>query len=279
MKKKFKNILRLGLPYGFFLRREKLIRKKKSIEHQKRVSRLNLNTQQILDYDYEISIKLLIEKGLDEQQIREGSIPENSLEYLFFKIGDRLNELPSVKVLHIGNFLGISLIYISNALLKLNPNSTIISIDPDIPHRGVKSPNRYVQYLLNRFGLQKNNIVFTGYTLEKNLCDDGGVYYYSEADVDEQDYYSFYASDILSKMLNLNLEFDLIIIDGNHERSYLEREIKIVDQLLNRGGILVFDDVNENWEDVKVVFNNILLQPGFRLYARDKRIGLIEKIN
>jgi hypothetical protein len=206
---------------------------------------------------------MLVDKGVNEQQIREGSVPESSLVNLFSVLENRFKNLPLLNALHIGNFVGISLTYIANSLKKLNANSVIVSVDPDIPHRGVNFPQQYVNYLLTAFGLQKMNIVLTGFTLEKNIGDDGGGIYFSNLNEEKHYLTDYIATYMLYKLLNLDLNFNLSIIDGNHEQNYLEREIKLVNKLLSKNGILVLDDANENWEEVNSVYKKILLQPDY----------------
>ena len=69
-----------------------------------------------------------------------------------------------------------------------------------------------------------------------------------------------------------------MLIDGNHDGKYLEREIKLVYKLLSKNGILALDDVNRNWEEVNFIYNKILLDPAYKLLANDDRIGIIEKV-
>jgi predicted O-methyltransferase YrrM len=278
MKDIIKSILRFILPHGIFLQREKMQRKKRLFERQERIKKFNENINSRLDYDYELSIQKLIDQDVSEQQIREGSIPESSLDHLFDILKERLTKLTTIKALHIGNFVGISLLYLSNALSKINSNSILISIDPNIPHRGITNPLKHVYYLLNIFGFQKSNIILTGYTLEENIIDDGGTLYFSSITnnlIDNQDYTT---THLLESLVKTNIYFDFILVDGNHDGKYLEREIKLVDKLLYKNGILVLDDINEGWEEVKYVYKKILLNPAYKLLADDNRLGIIEKV-
>jgi len=278
MKKIFKLILRFILPHGIFLLREKIQRKKLLFERQIRIKKFKGNIYSKLDYDYELSIQRLVDLGVREQQIREGSIPEGSLDYLFDILKERLKNLTSIKALHIGNFVGISLLYLSNALLKINSDSVIISIDPNIPHRGVPIPQKYVCYLLNIFGFHKSNIILTGFTLEKNIGDDGGTLYFSKFTNNKSNNKKCHLTNILENLVKLNIHLDFILIDGNHDGKYLDREIKLVDKLLNKNGILVLDDANRNWEEVNFVFKKILLSSVYKLLGNDNRIGIVEKV-
>jgi len=278
MKKILKSTLRFILPHGIFLLKERIQRKKLLFERQERIKKFNGKIYSKLDYDYELSIQKLVDRGVSEQQIRDGSIPESSLDYLFDILNERLKDLTSIKALHIGNFVGISLLYLSNALLKINSNTIIISIDPNIPHRGVSTPQKYVCYLLNIFGFQKSNIILTGYTLEKNFGDDGGTFYFSKFTNNKSNNHDYIITNLLENLVNLNIHLDFILIDGNHDGKYLDREVKLVDKLLNKNGMLVLDDVNRNWEEVNYVYKKTLLNPVYKLLANDNRIGIIEKV-
>jgi len=278
MKKIFKSILRFILPHGVFLQRVKIKRKKLLSQRQERIKKFNGHVHSKLEYEYELSIQKLVDRGVSEQQIREGSIPESSLDYLFDILKEKLDNLTSINALHIGNFVGISLLYLSDALLKINSNSIILSIDPNIPHRGVTIPQKYVVYLLDIFGFQKSNIILTGYTLEKNIGDDGGTLYFSKTNNNVSNNQGYSVTNLLENLVKLNIQLDFVLIDGNHDGKYLETETKLVHKLLNKNGLLAIDDVNRNWKEVNLIYKKTLLDPAYKLLADNDRIGIIEKV-
>ena len=97
-------------------------KKKKLIELQhERIASFNakIENKKFFDYDYEKSIEILVSLGLDEEQIRHGSIPEDSLNFLFKTVDKSLSNFPQIKALHVGNFVGISLTYYFSHAFKL----------------------------------------------------------------------------------------------------------------------------------------------------------------
>ncbi|MFC2102921.1 hypothetical protein ACFLSS_00665 [Bacteroidota bacterium] len=278
MKNILKSILRFLLPHAIFLLREKIKKKKLQLIRNKRIVKFNKMSSSFLDYDYELSIQKLVEKELDEEQIREGSIPENSLDFLFKTIMRKLYELAPIKVLHIGNFVGVSLLYITESILKINPSSIVVSIDPNISHRGINNPMKYVNYLLNQFGFQKNSIILTGYSLEKNISNDGNPLYFLKSDNTLNSESGYCSSSILENLIKIDANFNFALIDGNHEGNYLRREIELINKLLDKDGFLVIDDVNQNWEEVELVFQEIIKQQKYKFISTDNRIGIVQKL-
>ncbi len=125
-------------------------------------------------FEYEAAVSFLTElKVTSERHIREGSIPEKSLRYLsnyFFKHFDHSRPL---KALHIGNFVGISLTWIAHCLRQIHADSIVVSIDPNLNHRGVNYSLDVVIRLVNRYSLQKNVMCLVGYSLEKSRSNSG----------------------------------------------------------------------------------------------------------
>ena len=130
------------------------------------------------EFSYSNMIQSLVALGLDREQIIAGSIPEGSLLDMF-EVIRRENGNSSILGLHIGNYVGVSLVYIARLLVELNPDSHILSIDPNIPHRGIGNPQEKTLYLIDKFGLSKNVSILTGFTLEKNLSNDDNIIYSS----------------------------------------------------------------------------------------------------
>ena len=276
MKKIINSILKFILPHGIFLIRQKIIDKKLLRIRQERIDNFKNSRHSKLIYDYEFCIQKLVMKNLDENQIRDGSIPEDSLIFLFRHIKVKLSKLKRINVLHIGNFVGISLSYISNAVLNIKPDSIILSIDPNISHRGIDNPRRYVYYLLNLFNFQKSNIVLDGYSLERNIGDDGVFYSSNKSDTSNYDAKDCF-ENILENLKKININFNLVVVDGNHDGDYLRRETNLIFDLLYDDGILVIDDVNKNWQEVSLVFQELSKQKRYSFIATDGRIGIIQK--
>jgi predicted O-methyltransferase YrrM len=173
--------------------------------------------------------------------------------------------------LHIGNFVGVSLAYLSDVLRAIHPGSRIFSIDPNITHRGVVDPARHAFALLGHFGLSELNVVITGYTLERNVGDD------SELDPAETHAAEQRCEQVLPNLAAVvGRRFDLVLIDGNHDGRYLTRELEQVRRLLRPHGLLVVDDVDETeWRLVAETFDCAAASGGFDELGRDGRIGVL----
>jgi hypothetical protein len=219
----------------------------------------------------EQAIRLLVGRGLDEDAVRQGSIPEDSLNYIRDVVSDRLPSDRPVRVLHVGNFVGVSLCYVSWLVRERHPESLVVSVDPNIIHCGVEDTQSHVFALLHHFGLLGNNLVIPGYTLERT----------SRPKLDERfqtDYLTGLAcEDVLATLARLcGKRFDLVLLDGNHDEDYLAREFASVGSLLAENGIVVFDDVSADWEGVVRVFSQALQDGGFVELGRGGRVGILQ---
>lgn len=212
------------------------------------------------------SIRFLVGRGLDEHDVREGSIPEASLNYLADKVLDRLRTDRPVRALHVGNFVGVSLCYVSWLVSERHPDSLVVSVDPNARHRGVEDPQSHALALLDHFGLLSRNLIITGYTLER-----------SEEATTEADYSGRVAPEnVLAGLHELvGARFDLVLIDGAHDESYLRREVAVLRRLLADHGILVFDDVRD-WSGVAEVFRQTAQDERFAQLGEDGRLGILQ---
>lgn len=226
-------------------------------------------------YSYEDSVHWLTSQSLEETHVREGSIPERSLAFVCRRLRELLATSRPVTALHIGNFVGLSLCYVVNELRTLNPDSMVLAIDPNIAHRGVKDPQNYVLGLLSRYGLQNNCVLVCGYSLAKNLGDDGGIQPSDEPAVRKR-----YPGECACEGTLLSLEhlmagnFDCAFVDGNHDDRYLTAEVEVIRRLLRPGGVLVLDDVSEGWTEIRSVFEAI--KPARQTSTfQDGRVGIV----
>jgi predicted O-methyltransferase YrrM len=227
-----------------------------------------------LPYSYQDSIDHLVSQGFDRTQVVEGSMPEESLDHVAKAIQMIPNSGP-LNMLHIGNFVGISLSYLSHALVARNGNSVIVSIDPNLPHRGIQRPAEAVIRLLNRYGLQRNSVVLTGYSLAKSISNDGTIF---DGQYDPFEQYNAEAScerqlDCLARLGATS--FDVAVVDGNHETEYLRQEVAAVRRLLRPGGLLVIDDVCASWSNIQKVYTS-LRNGDMKEVAADGRVGILQ---
>lgn len=224
-------------------------------------------------YSRSEAVSFLSGLGCDRLQVEAGSMPESSLNYSCEQLRQHLQDRP-ILGLHIGNFVGVSLCHYADFARKLDDRSIVVSIDPNLPHRGIRNPQEKVISCLNYFGFQRNAVLLTGFTLEKNASNDGvritsdydpAVEYGAELSCENQ-------LPMLSRLMPNT--FDFVVIDGNHEASYLSRETALAYRLLKAGGILVVDDVD--WTSLGDVYRS-LDRELFENLGFDNRIGLVRK--
>jgi hypothetical protein len=237
-------------------------------------------------FDHEAAVAILVEEeGLDEQMVRDGSIPPESLAFITSHLPRQLAEKAPL-ALHVGNFVGLSLAALSAALREQHPEAVVISVDPGIPHRGVEAPERVALRLLDRFGLTFNNIVIAGFSREKSVRDDGLVcgphpaFTAAVETVTEGLASDAACENVLPNLVRL-LEgrFDLVMLDGNHEADYLREELRDVRRLLRDNGLLVLDDLDGAlWAEIAAIFAELSAGGGYRQAGFDGRVGLLERL-
>ena len=222
-------------------------------------------------FSVEESARFLAARGLDADQVRDGSVPQASLDYAGSLVASELPRDRPLLALHIGNFVGVSLAYLSALLTDRHPGSRVVSIDPNVVHRGVEDPAGHVFALLDHFGLLAGNLVITGYTLEQNVNEeyelDPAVSYEAERRPEHV---------LRSLAAWTGKPFDVVFIDGNHDGRYLEREIAQLRQLLRPSGLLILDDVDEAaWRMVAEIFDRLASDEAFEELGRDGRLGVL----
>ncbi len=226
-------------------------------------------------FDYEGAVAFLAKEGLNEHQVREGSMPEAALAYCTAKLAELLDSKKPLVGLHVGNFVGISLGAFTAATRAMHPESFVLAIDPNIPCRGITHPQDKVAKLLNFFGLQNHVLLICGYTMEKSLSNDGNAYtdYDPIASVTQENSFE----KALPKLNALSPhQFDFAIIDGNHEQAYLEKELREVSNLLRPGGVLIIDDVSDHWFGVKAAFEKFAQKSTVRVVGENGRVGIVQ---
>jgi predicted O-methyltransferase YrrM len=226
-------------------------------------------------YGYEDSIAWLASQGLNEEQVRGGSIPEPSLDFVAGHLRRLMNSGP-VTALHIGNFVGVSLAYIAKTLRDIDHSSIVMAVDPNIPHRGIEFPQNYATRLLSRYGLQRNCVMICGYSLAKNFSDDGG-YVYGAGRLSRERYAGEAAGEETLTNLGrlLPRKVDCAFIDGNHDGRYLAAELRALSRLVRPGGLLVLDDVSEAWFEISSVFDEFKRERQTRQAYEDGRVGIL----
>jgi len=228
-------------------------------------------------YDYEVSIAMLVAEGLDENSVREGSIPEPSLRWVADHLRDEIAGRPPPLMVHVGNFVGVSLAYLTHVMRGMNPDALVISVDPGMPHRHIEHPDQYVRRLLATYGLSANSIVMTGYSRKANVRNDGlsanGVVGW-QASLDAA------PENVLPNLARLlGPRVDVVVLDGNHDPEYLKGELQLVARVLRPGGLLVLDDVSTGvWQGIADVFAGLTSTSGFDRPEHDGRVGIARRV-
>jgi|GEM_PF-1377186 len=222
--------------------------------------------------DYQGVINYLVNKGVTLHHVSEGSVPEKSLSFIcsivFNNFEGKLN------LLHIGNFVGVSLVYLAEKAKRHNPDSLVIGIDPNIPHREVINPQNFVLKLVNECNLTRNVMIVTSYSRLKSVSNDGVVYgKYDPVDSHDKEISCENAISNLTKITDH--AFHAAFLDGNHEADYLEKEIIGILPLIAPNGYIILDDVDNNWGEIKAVFEKL---PSFGLKSLqcDGRVGIAQ---
>lgn len=186
---------------------------------------------------------------------------------------DRLDGSRPILALHVGNFLGVSLVYLAQAVTDLHAGSKVVSIDPNLTHRGVARTMDTALAVLTHFGFTDRVAILTGYSLQKNVSNQGEIFEgYDPVANWKNERACTHQLDLLSTLAPER--FDLCLMDGNHDAGYLQRELDRVYRLLRPGGILVLDDVSAAWPKIQSVFSAIS-PDRFGKLGTDNRIGLL----
>lgn len=212
-------------------------------------------------FSYAAVVDTLTRMGAPQFDILGASIPETSLELCAQTLNCFLDTARPLTGLHVGNFLGVSLAYLLHWLGKGHPDSLLLSVDPNITYRDIESPQNYVVGMTGALGLTVQHLLLVGYTLEKNL----GV-----ADASAPEF-------VLPHLAQLEVKLDFALIDGNHDVAYLKRELQVIARLLKTGGILILDDVTQNWELIQGLYAELVKGPEFVQVARDERLGILRR--
>ena len=207
-------------------------------------------------HDYEAIVQFLVSLDVPEHHVREGGVPLQSLQFIHNSTMQALPTSRRLIGLHIGNFVGVSLAYITSALVKRSSEAICISIDPNLAHRGIASPQTLALSLLTRCNLQNNSIVAAGCSGLKRISNDATIF--SGYDP-VKEFLNESACEHVVRNLGSILPgmVDLVFIDGNHEANYLKEELRNILPLLRPGAFVVLDNVDEAWEEIRQVCTHI----------------------
>jgi hypothetical protein len=286
MKRILKSLLKAVLPHGLILLWQR--RKAREARFAQEAARAQYHAQRkeqiaivednnrpdrTLDAtDYENVVAFLVQRGLPEHHVREGSVPPDSLRFVRDHAVAGLDGTRPLRALHIGNFVGVSLAYLTATLVQQQPESLMISVDPNVTHRGIAHPQSHVLALLSACGLQSNSLVLAGYSGKKSVSNDATVF--DGYDPATEFYKEAATEHTLQNLGSISSgSFDLVFLDGNHEATYLVHELKSISPLLREGAYVVLDDVDAAWAEIRDVFLKIS-EFGLEPVAANGRVGI-----
>ncbi len=227
-------------------------------------------------YAYEDALGYIVARGwTTEHHARMGSVPESSLATIVTTLEAMLPPVEP-RLLHIGNFVGVSLSYLLDWARRRH--GLTVSVDPDISHRGVAHPQRAVCDLLARFGLGERHLLICGYSLDKCVSNDGVVFNgYDPAAAWKAE---AAPENVLPGLVAGGQRFDAALIDGNHDAAYLRRELVEITRLLTPDGVLVLDDVDDNWDRIRRLFHEIGAGDWpYEPVLADGRVGILRRLS
>lgn len=226
-------------------------------------------------FDYEAAVSQLVAFGVPEQSIRLGSMPVGSVNFVRDTLARELADRRPLRLLHVGNFVGLSLAAIADAAGRLDDDALVVAVDPDIPHLGVERTQDVTLQLLSHFGLQRRTLVICGYTLEKTVASDG------LAIDDDNPLAAFGAQaapeNVLPNLTSLGVRFHAAVLDGSHLGDHARRELTAVAHILEPGGLIFLDDVSDSWVEIRDLYAEVAHDASSPLeaVAHDGRLGVL----
>lgn len=231
-------------------------------------------------FDADEAVRLLVSRGLDESNVRVGSISANHLRFLDRAVHEHLRTDPPHRALHVGNFVGVSLAALTGSLLDVagNTEPVVMSIDPNISHNDITDPQTATMALLTHFGYQPYNVVICGYSLGKSLGNEG----VRSDDYDPQDSFTaeLACENVLLSLAAIGLELDVAVVDGSHNAAYLRRELEAIVPLMRVGALLILDDVTDVWAGIRDLFGELggpESQWPLEILDHDGRLGILRR--
>ncbi len=225
------------------------------------------------DFSYDDLVDALEGLGVPEAVTRLASIPAPNLAFIDERLVAHLaSHTPSVG-LHIGNFVGVSLVHLAATVGAHSPGSLIIAVDPDLPYRGLDHNQDRVCALLERFGVADRVLLVRGYSDAKMPGAIGAM-----ADAPESS-----ATAAPARVLT-NLDralaprsLDWALLDGNHDGEYLHAELARLLGVMKPGSLVFLDDCDDSWPEVAAAFDAEGRSAAWRAVATDGRIGVLER--
>ena len=229
-------------------------------------------------FDYDEALRFLLARGLPEAAVHRGTIGRDSLAFVRDLLVPALREREGpAQALHVGNFVGVSLAAFSSAALEAHPGSLVVSIDPNVPHHGIDDPQSHVLALLAHFGLERANLVVTGYSLERTPSSDAWLE--SDSDPGRAWPSERAVENALPHLEQLGARFDAALVDGSHIGENVRGELEILARIVRPGGLVFLDDVSETWSELLDLYADPATAAlGYERVDYDGRIGVLRRL-
>jgi hypothetical protein len=78
-------------------------------------------------------------------------------------------------------------------------------------------------------------------------------------------------------MKDLNIEYDLVYVDGTHRYLSVLNDAKFALKYLKDNGIIIFDDCNDGWPEVMEAVNDFLNLNNLKLERLSEQQVLVKK--
>lgn len=272
-------------PHGLTMVRQERARKsREAAELAERTGQARQRHEQLakmatgtVPYSHDDSVAFLtVARDLDPHHVQHGSIPLASLVEARRVLQKELPDGRALVGLHVGNFVGISLAFLTNDLVERHPASVMVSVDPGTTHRGIVRPQEHALALLDRYGLSNSHVFAQGFSVTRAVGHEAHMPAQDFADLTQH-----HASEgVLDSLITAGNAFDVALMDGNHEGEYLQAEIERLHKLLRSGGVLIMDDVEPDgpWVGVFEVFERTKSDHAFELINADGRVALFRRV-
>jgi hypothetical protein len=216
--------------------------------------------------------------GAPDEAIREGSISPQSLAFIREKIRTELPPRRAAIALHVGNFLGISLVGVASTLRDVHPESLTVAVDPGVTVEGVAHPQDYVTQLLDVFGLTNSVLLVCGYSFGRTYPDsrDAPNIFRPWTAAEEIEQPPPSGENVLALLARLGARYDVAVLDGHHGGQTVAAELRYLTGTMRPGGVVFLDDVDDGWPDVLELFRH----PGerFEHVDHDGRVGVLRLV-
>jgi predicted O-methyltransferase YrrM len=255
--------LRWIVPYGVVARRHAREAARVDAERRARYAATQAAIARSSEpiHDYQQLLAVAVEAGADRKRLEAASISLGSLQFIL----DRIEGGPG---LHIGNYAGVSLTY-----LTVHTDGLVVAVDPNVVRWGSSRAQDVVVRLLRDAGVDDRVLLLCGYSLERSPSYNGRILDGYDPSVEHRNEAA--PVEVLRNLRALGIQFGWALVDGNHDGAYVKDELERLEPLLREDGVVFLDDCNASWPDIRAVFDTV--GSGWSPDGHDGRIGVLRR--